>query len=275
VWTDLHNHVIPGVDDGAQTVEESIVAIQALAAEGVRRVVATPHFQGSLTVDHRALAKRLKQLDAGWSRLRQGFDEGAGPRLARGAEVQLDIPHVDLSDPRIRLAGGEAVLVEFPYFMVPPRSGLVLGSIREAGYIPLLAHPERYQGVEPTLTVVRSWLDAGAFLQINAGSLFGRYGSQARDNARALLERGWAHCLASDFHGRGWPNLWDAHEFIRTEAEEGSDESGDHVRLLLDVNPSRLVEGKLPVPVRPLPPRSTTLQRLVRRFTPGRTARTG
>jgi protein-tyrosine phosphatase len=266
VWTDLHNHVIPGVDDGPRDVNGSAAAIRALAEEGVGRIVATPHFDGSLTIDPPSLSRRLRELDEGWARLREGV--ATRIRVVRGAEIKLDSPYVDFSDPRIRLGGGATVLVEFPYFTVPPRSDDVLLRIREAGYLPLVAHPERYQGLDPMERVVRSWLEAGAFLQVNAGSLLGRYGGEARDHAAALLTKGWVHCLASDYHGRGSPGLRDARDIVRSRLEEETGEATDRLRLLLEVNPNRLLRGETPVQVQPLPESASALKQLLRRVSP-------
>lgn len=274
-WTDLHNHVIPGVDDGARDPSEAVAAVRSLRAQGVERVVATPHLDGSLTLDPAALDRRLTQLEQGWSWLNEALGEaaeGAGAAEApgdtgapgdagaagvgRGAEVKLDVPEVDLSDPRLRLDGGPTVLVEFPFLSVPPRSAEVLGSIVAAGYQPLLAHPERYQGVDPELAVVGSWLEAGAFLQVNAGSFIGSYGPGVMARARALLGRGWAHCVASDFHARGTPDLRRA----RTRIEEWAGEEG--AVLLFEVNPPRLLSGQPPLPVTPARHTRSTLRRL-------------
>jgi len=258
VWPDLHNHVIPGVDDGARDGAEAVAGIRALMEQGVERVVATPHIDGSLTVDPAALERRLAELDEGWARLKDAVGGDPAISLRRGAEVKLDVPAVDLADPRLRLDGGPTVLVEFPFLSVPPRSADALRAIRAAGYQPLLAHPERYQGVDVELQVVRSWIDAGAFLQVNAGSLLGRYGDAAADRARRIVGRGWSHCIASDFHCRGAPDVGAARALL----EEWH--HGEQAELLFEVNPARLLAGDAPLPVAPVQRRrSSPLRRLL------------
>lgn len=260
MWPDLHNHVIPGVDDGARDAAEAVEGIRALKAQGVDQVVATPHIDGSLTVDAAGLERRLTELDEGWERLTEAVGHGLGVSLGRGAEVKLDVPEVDLSDPRIRLGGSRTVLVEFPFLSVPPRSAEVLRSIREAGYQPLLAHPERYQGVDPELSVIRSWVDAGAFLQVNAGSFMGRYGSAATDRARRIVASGWSHCVASDFHCRNAPEVRAARHLLSEWHEE------EQVTLLFEVNPARLLRGEMPFPVVPAQRPRSGLRRLIARL---------
>ena len=262
-WLDLHNHVIPGVDDGARDVAGALEAVRALGAEGVRSVVATPHVDGSLTADPRGLAARLDDLDAGWGALTEAWRGEGDPAIAlrRGVELKLDVPEVDLSDPRLRLGGGSAVLVEFPFMSVPPRSEAVLAEVRRQGYVPIVAHPERYGGLDARLETVRAWLDVGAVLQVNAPSLLGRYGSRAAEVARTLLARGWVTLLASDFHARGEAGLREARDLL---AGWGGKEQAE---LMFEGNPSKLVAGEAPVAVQPLqrPPR---LRRLMKRLVP-------
>lgn len=253
-WVDLHNHVLPGVDDGARDPGDAAAAVGALRGEGVAIVVATPHVDGSLTRDPDALAERLGQLDAAAATMAPAD----GVELRRGVELKLDVPEVDLSDARLRLGGSTAVLVEFPHMTVPPRSGQVLAAIRRAGYVPLLAHPERYEGVDAELSVVAAWIDAGAYLQVNASSLRGRYGERAQAIARGLLARGWIHCLASDFHARGEPGLADVRRLL--EAWGGEEQA----RVLFETNPARLLADEPCHAVDPLRPASPLRRRIAR-----------
>lgn len=245
-WVDLHNHVIPAVDDGARDLDDARLALAAMAEEGITTVVATPHVDGSLTADPPRLAARLAELDAGWDVLRDGGD--APVELLRGVELKLDLPDVDLSDPRLRLGGGRAVLVEFPFMSVPPRSAQALSAIRRDGYVPVLAHPERYAGLDDGLRVVAAWLDAGAVLQVNGASLTGRYGPEARAAALEMLDRGWVSCLASDYHCRGMPRVAEARTLLEAWG------AGEQARLLFGTNPDRLLRDEPCIPVAPARP---------------------
>lgn len=258
VWTDLHNHVIPGVDDGARDEEGSRSAVAALVGQGVARIVATPHLDASLTTNPAALAARLGELDEGWDRLRAAVPAEADVELGRGVELRLDSPEVELSDPRLRLAGSRAVLVEFAYMTVPPRSAAVLERIVGAGYQPVLAHPERYHGIGPELNVVRSWLEAGAYLQLNAGSLLGRYGKRAEQLATRLLDAGWVHVMCSDYHARGEPDVAAARRLL--ESWDGAEQA----RLLFEDNPGRLLADQPCTAAAPLGPPDSLRRRMER-----------
>lgn len=243
---DFHNHVMPGVDDGASDYEEAAEALKALLGQDVRHVVVTPHVNGSLTLQPAAFSKRLAELDQGWEQLQHiAAKHAPDMEISRGAEVMLDTPALDLSDARIRLAATDFALCEFPYMTVPPNSSGVLSNMLRDGVTPIIAHPERYRGVGTDCRLASQWRRAGALLQINAGSLVGKYGPQARENAHALLERGFVDYLCSDYHARGRP----ATAAARILLEEAG--AHEHFMTLAMVNPARMLAGQAPLPVPP------------------------
>jgi protein-tyrosine phosphatase len=256
---DFHNHVIPGVDDGAVDEAEATAALSAFEDQGITRIIATPHVAASLTRRPALLAERLAAIDAGWARLRALIrDRFPDLEVSRGAEVMLDTPEPDLGDARLRLAGSRFALVEYPFMAVPPRSTEVLARLVRDGVTPVVAHPERYAGITPELTRPTRWRSAGALLQVNAGSLTGRYGPSAHAHVLALLERGMADYMCSDFHARGQPATAAARRLLE---EMGAAEQGE---LLTIVNPGRLLAGADPLPVPPLRVRRSVWQRLTR-----------
>jgi protein-tyrosine phosphatase len=259
---DFHNHVMPGVDDGAQDLEESLEALRQMSAEGITELIATPHVDGSLTVgEPTALTARLAELDEAYADLHAAVAErGDLPRLQRGVELKLDTPQPDVSDPRLRLAGTAFVLTEFPFMSVPPQSARAIRWLRSEGWIPIVAHPERYRGIENNIATIESWRQAGAYLQVNCGSLLGRYGTEPRRVALMLLKRGWIDYLASDHHARGTL----PHRATRELLEKLG--GGEQAHLLLVTNPRRLLEGEAPLPIQPLAMRTAFWSRLAEVF---------
>lgn len=247
---DLHSHFIPGVDDGARTPAEALQALAAMASQGCERCVTTPHLDASLTRSAAALGRRLADFDRGWDELAVAYeahldqdDSPALPRVFRGVELMLDELEPDLSDPRLRLCSGKYVLVEFPALLLPVNAHLGIAALAQQGWRPVVAHPERYRNLDGDFESLQRMRDAGAYFQVNAGSLTGKHGAVAERTVRRLLEEGWASFMASDHHARGAPQLARAVELL---VDSGGIEQA---KQLLVENPNRLLTGALPLDV--------------------------
>jgi protein-tyrosine phosphatase len=182
-------------------------------------------------------------------------------KLDRGVELALDDPRPTVTDARLRLAGTRFALVEFPYFTIPSNSTEPLMHMKASGVTPIVAHPERYDDIERHAATFREWKQAGAFLQMNAGSLAGAYGARVERNAWRCLEMGIVDYISSDYHARGKCSVTQARE--RLIARLGASQ----VKTLSEENGERLLEGLDPIPLLPLSPRSrwTRLMRVLRR----------
>ncbi|HEY0972121.1 MAG TPA: CpsB/CapC family capsule biosynthesis tyrosine phosphatase [Gemmatimonadales bacterium] len=231
---DIHTHLLPGVDDGARTMDESVEVLRRLASQGVTTLVCTPHLKAS-----RAFEAPRARNDALLAELRARM--GGAIDLRLGWEIMLDRPGQDLSSGVLRLAGSSSVLVEFPHSGVPPRSAFELARLRESGVVPVLAHPERYMGA--SVWQVREWRSAGAVMQGDATYLLGS-GDRGR-LARALLEEGLIDLLSSDNHG-DQRSLRAARDWL---TEMGATE---HAELLTGGNAGRVLNDDMPLPVPPL-----------------------
>jgi protein-tyrosine phosphatase len=240
---DLHSHLVPGVDDGARTLEEALNGVGRMVDAGVDRIVTTPHFDASLLRDAHRRDARLEQIDEAFGVFEAAVAE-AHPALVleRGHEVMLDDPFPDLSDDRLRLAGSQCVLVEWPGLRIPPGTPEVIARIRAQGWIPIIAHPERYQGILREFALVSAWRRAGAYLQMNHGSLLARYGPGVQAAAFRLLEGGWVDVLSSDFHSRSHLPVF-VDEARAWFEERGQEEVFD---LLVRVNPDLLLSDEPP-----------------------------
>lgn len=197
---DLHCHILPGVDDGAAGLEVSCRMAELASGCGIDTIVATPHCntrnaQGNY---------RSPELLARCRRLQQALDEAhIGVRILPGAEVLMrgDLPAL-LEQKRLQsLNNSRYLLVEF-YFDEPPEYMLrCLHLVKKAGYVPVVAHPERYGAVQDDPGLAVYWAQNGCVLQANKGSLLGRLGQGSLRTSQTLLRRGFYAAIASDAHG--------------------------------------------------------------------------
>lgn len=241
---DFHNHLMPAVDDGAGDISESRTGLETLQAQGIREIITTPHLRGSLTLRPHDLAGFLGILDDAWDSLTAlAAAEFPELRIERGVELMLDVPHPNLDDARLRLAGTSYVLVEFPAFTVPPHSTLAIRDLRQNGWMPIIAHPERYMNMPVHHDLVGDWRDAGAFIQVNSGSMLGYYGATARRLAWTLVEAGYVDYLSSDYHSRGKCSVAACAEAMKNRGGLALH------RALTDTNPRRMMRDERPLPV--------------------------
>jgi len=193
---DLHCHLLPGLDDGPADLAASLALARAAAAAGTTTIVATPHVSWEYRNDAAAIAAAA---DAVRPAL---VAEGVGVEVRLGAEVAVTYGAELAADElaRLRLGGGEWLLVEPPF--TPSAGGLELlvHRLQLAGHRVLLAHPERSPALRREPELLRRLVDAGCLCSVTAGSLAGRFGGSVRRFADELLAAGMVHNVASDAH---------------------------------------------------------------------------
>lgn len=189
---DLHCHLLPGVDDGSRSVEQSVRVLATMQESGVTAVCLTPHH----TVGHLSRGVPATH-ETAYAALAAAAPPGI--TLHRGVELMLDRPVTpEIRDrPEIRLGGTRYLLVEFSRLTALPSISNALYQIVQLGLVPLLAHPERYAACSPE--AVRQWKSLGAVMQVDATTLLTARGRGRR--ARELLGAGLADIIAADNHG--------------------------------------------------------------------------
>ena len=247
---DLHCHILPGVDDGAKTPEESVEMARLAGRDGIRTIVATPHlFKGNEGPPDFGL------LEGRTEALKKALDEG-GVEVAikRGGEVHIGhslVAEVNRHRGDLVIDGGAYMFVEFPPYHVYPGVRNLFFELLSLGVVPIIAHPERNSVFARNPEILYDLVQAGALVQANRGSFMGVYGRTAEAAAVRLLEHNLVHFIGSDGHDTVSlpPLLADAVE--RVGQMIGKEKAG----ALVNDNPRAVLENKdipyLPPPVDP------------------------
>jgi len=194
---DTHLHILPGVDDGPETVQESLALARALVQEGVHTAIATPHYNDEF------LPRSAAEIQERVHDLQQVLDHHDIPlRLFPGHEALIKPGLVeDIQTGRLgTLNGSHYLLLELWNSAWLPETERVIFELRAFGIVPIIAHPERYRAIQKDPHRLDALLQQGALIQLVAGSLIGMQGNTARRTAEDLLKKGLIHCIASDAH---------------------------------------------------------------------------
>lgn len=190
--TDYHSHLLPGVDDGVQTVEESLEILRQYEQLGIREVWFTPHIMEDIPNTTVGLRNRFEQFQKRYT---------GNIRLHLAAEYMLDNLFKERLAHRDLLPIGEEgnhLLVETSYFNPPMDLYGMMEKIKSAGFIPVLAHPERYTYM--LKCDYQKLHSKGILFQINLFSLVGYYGHGAQQKVKYLLDQQICHCCGTDIH---------------------------------------------------------------------------
>lgn len=193
---DLHSHFIPGIDDGAQSMEESLSLLTEMEALGYEKVITTPHIMIDL---YRNTPKIIKE---GLFSLREAAkSEGIQLEIEAGAEYYMDEGFYDhLHSSEVMSIQNKYLLFETSYATKPLQFEEMIFEIIASGYIPLMAHPERYRYVSDPLKEYGRFKELGILFQLDLNSLGGHYGIDAKKKAKILSDNGMIDFLGSDVH---------------------------------------------------------------------------
>jgi protein-tyrosine phosphatase len=194
---DLHSHILPGLDDGVDSLPAAVELATAALRDGVEVIAATPHVRDDYPTSADEMERAVRDVRSALAA------EGVGIELLSGGEIALGrLPLLSEEELRRFALGGStrSLLLEFPYFGWPLGLEQTVFELRVRGWRPVLAHPERNDEVQSNPGRLANVVEAGALIQITAASLDGRLGRATRATATRLVERGHAHMIGSDAH---------------------------------------------------------------------------
>jgi protein-tyrosine phosphatase len=235
---DLHCHILPGVDDGAKTLDEAIEMARIAAAEGIKTIVATPHFfRGGQLNDVKVIEDKKNELASGLVNLEVAVE------IKRGAEVHFShnlVAEIRADRSRLVLDGSGYMFVEFPSGHIYQGAKYTFFDLMSEGIVPIIAHPERNTVFADNPGLLFDLVQQGALVQVNSGSLTGIYGRQPAEVVLRFLEWDLVHFIGSDGHNTHSipPRLAEAAK--RAEMLVGK----EAVRALVHDNPKAVLEDR-------------------------------
>ncbi len=236
---DIHCHILPGIDDGAANIEQSIILARHAVADGIRYMVVTPHIQpGVYDNDATTITTAFAMLVAALKTHHIALN------VAMAAEVRLCpeiLPMLEDDDFPLFVAsdGTKTILLELPHSHIPPGTLQLIRWLQNQCIHVLIAHPERNKEIMNDYHKAQPFVDMGCKLQLTAGSVSGRFGTPPRLAAEYMLKQNWVSVLASDAHNMRSrpPQLSDGY---RAAAAIVGKETAHH---FVRTNPWRIVGG--------------------------------
>jgi protein-tyrosine phosphatase len=217
---DIHSHILPGLDDGAATLDDAVAMLRMAAESGTTDIVATPHANLQFTFDPDLIDRKIAELQAA---------AGPLPRIHRGCDFHLTMENIDDAldhPPKYAINYRRYLLVEFSELLIPRTTQDIFDRFQAVGLTPIVTHPERNALLHTRLDQLQSWVENGALTQVTAQSLLGTFGRSAKSIAVELMNRNLVHFVASDAHDPAHrpPVLRAAYQYVektwgRTRAE--------------------------------------------------------
>ena len=194
ILVDMHSHVLPGIDDGAKNPEESIVLVKKLMALGIKKIIATPHIMADYYRNTpETINGALEILKAELEK------EKIDIQIEAAAEHYFDETfEARINNRELMIMGDNYVLFEFSFINQPPNTVPVVQKLKDMGYKPILAHPERYPYLD--IDQLKTLHDWGLLFQINTISLTGYYGKETKKAAESLIDNQLVDFISSDMH---------------------------------------------------------------------------
>lgn len=238
--TDIHCHILPGVDDGAGNISDSVEMALLARSCGIDKMIVTPHCNIPDEFENlwgNEFEERLSQLRETLK------DKNIKVQLYSGQEVFLASGYMELlrEGKLITLNRSRYLLSEFPADIREQAAYRKIKHIVSEGYVPIIAHPERYGLITENRDVIYRLKEYGALFQLNKGSLTGRFGTYAKRNAERILRHHLADFIASDAHSQytRTPYITDVHELVCEKY------SSDYAELLFEINPEKVINDEL------------------------------
>lgn len=194
---DIHHHLLFGLDDGPNTLEESVAMAAMAAQDGITHVVCTPHASHRYTFRPEEISERLASVQEAISQA------GIPLILGRGCDFHMtwdNVQDAKNNPAKYSINGKRYLLIELADHFIPMGLQNAMNALQYAGLVPILTHPERNPALQRNPDQMKNWIADGVLVQVTAGAVLGRFGSTAQKLAHRFLQDRWVHFLATDAH---------------------------------------------------------------------------
>ena len=234
---DFHNHILPNIDDGSKSLEMTINMLREAEKQGITDIVNTTHYKhpkmSNKKINYRNIKVEIEKLQTIIK------EKSISIKLHFGTEILFHNDLIKLKNDNLAtFHNGKYMLIEFLTNFLPENQRNVLFELKMKGVTPIIAHPERYLKVQKNIEIVSDWLEAGCIIQIDAGSLLGKLGKEAKVTSQNILNNRWCQIIGSDAHNDTNRNfcLLKAFEYARESI------GSEAIKLVLD-NPMSVISG--------------------------------
>ncbi|HMA59751.1 MAG TPA: CpsB/CapC family capsule biosynthesis tyrosine phosphatase [Halanaerobiales bacterium] len=201
---DIHNHLLPEVDDGAKSQSETLEIIKTAEEYEIHKIVATPHYmEESYQIEGETIKKKVRELNELLNKKDINVEILAGHEIYITPDLIKKFKNKDI----LSINNSKYLLLEMPMNYIPEYLDQVFYDLSVLGYKPVIAHPERNEEVIKNPDILYEWVKDGIIFQLNAGSLFGVYGNNVKKTAFELVDNYLVQVIASDCHGSSKVNL--------------------------------------------------------------------
>jgi len=230
---DFHNHILPCVDDGSNSLEMSIKMLKKASSDGISTIVNTSHFQ------HPKIKDRETEFIVKQKRILEDAIkiENLNISLIQGKEIYYDLNLTTIIEHDFALIAKKYMLVEFDPFILPATLEERFFILQTLGITPIIAHPERYLPVQKNISIAKRWARKDYILQINAPSILGYFGKECQKTSIELIENSLCDLIGSDAHNDSSRNFFlkDAFNYLDKNFKKGSCEAlNENAKLLIN-----------------------------------------
>jgi len=238
---DFHNHIIPNLDDGSKSIDMSINMLKEAKAQGITDIINTVHFQHpkmeKKNTSYKFIINEINKLQ------KIAYENNININIHAASEVFFKFNLTEILDNPITTFGnGKFMLIEFQRLSFPDGYEDEIFKVQLKGITPIIAHPERYRGVQNNIDLVKRWIDRGYLIQIDCASIIGGFGQETKIVAVELLKNGLCHLIGSDAHNDKNRNFFLKQALLEAQKIIGKDQV-----LIIQNNSKKILNGEIPL----------------------------